>query len=94
MCIPYLCFYYNYFPLLNKKSYNKNMKNMAEEIRRLIKLHDEGNISDSALDSALKALQPAQKSAKKKDLQRHVQRQLRRMRRRKNLRTQQKPLKI
>ena len=31
---------------------------MAEEIRQLLKLHNEGKISDSALDNALKALQP------------------------------------
>ena len=35
---------------------------MAEKIRQLLKLHNEGKISNSALDNALKALQPAQQT--------------------------------
>ena len=38
------------------------MQNMAEEIRQLLNLHNEGKISDSALDNALKALQPVQQT--------------------------------
>ena len=85
---------------------------MAEEIRQLLKLHNEGKISDSALDNALKALQPdgkepvesaveklrtKRREKKRRRKQRRDlawQRQLWRMKRRKNLRRQQKPLKI